>query len=183
MQKHISAAAVEHDEGEGSDLGGDDSGDEGEGRRKKGEDDEPNADEDLVCCILSERHTSTTDAGVQAEDRPNSPDALVVRPKVENAGPTEEADAEFAKELAKMMSDTSSDARKVDKRTALAMWDSAALPSTGTTTNRRKRNGFGAGNGENDGVEDRGMMKFTVLSKKGNKQQVCPDVLQGGVVE
>jgi regulator of nonsense transcripts 2 len=104
-------------------------------------------------------------------DRPTSPDALVVRPTMENAGPSAEADAEFAKELAKMMSDTSSDARRVDKRTALAMWDSATLPGTGVAGNRRRRDEQVEGDEENE-IESPGTMKFTVLSKKGNKQQV-----------
>ena len=55
----------------------------------------------------------------------------------ENQGPSEEADAEFAKELAKMLSDTSSDSRKVDKKTALAMWDNAMLP--GASGGRKKK--------------------------------------------
>jgi len=44
-------------------------------------------------------------------------------------GPSAEADAEFEKELAKMMTDTSAESRRVDRRTALALWESAALPT------------------------------------------------------
>jgi len=99
------------------------------------------------------------------EDRPASPDdAVVMRPKQENLGPSEEEDADFAKELAKMVSDSSGESRKVDKRTALALWDTTtSLPG-------------GLGKKRTEDVEDQnseqdGVMKFTLVSKKGNKTQ------------
>jgi regulator of nonsense transcripts 2 len=147
MSSAMQSAGV--DDGEESD-GGDDSGEEGERRNNEVDPDDLNAEDNLT------------------DGRPSSPDALVVRPKVEVAGPSEVEDADFAKELAKMMSDTSSEARKVDKRTALAMWDSSSLPTAGSVAIRRKK--------EEDGgqeVEDteEGIMRFTLLSKKGHKQQ------------
>jgi len=89
--------------------------------------------------------------------------------KKEDFGPTVEEDAEFAKELAKMLSDTS-DARKVDKRSAQSILDPSVVHSA---TVRKKRAG---GDSEHDGAlstgEGDGFMKFTVVSRKGNKQQV-----------
>lgn len=82
----------------------------------------------------------------------------------ENLGPSEEAEADFAKELAKMVSDSSSESRKVDKRTALALWDtSAALPA-----GLGKKRAEDAGDSQS---EQEGIMKFTLISKKGNKTQ------------
>jgi regulator of nonsense transcripts 2 len=93
---------------------------------------------------------------------------LVMLSKKEDYGPTADEDAEFAKELAKMLSDTS-DARKVDKRNAQSILDSGVVH-----TARKKR---GEGDSEYDGAESTneapGFMKFTLMSRKGNKQQVC----------
>lgn len=81
----------------------------------------------------------------------------------EYLGPSEEAEAEFAKELAKMVTDTSLESRKVYKKTALAMWDSAVMPAS-----RKRRD-------ESEDIADADKpdtMKFTLLSRRGNKQQV-----------
>lgn len=88
----------------------------------------------------------------------------------ENLGPSEEADAEFAKELAKMVVDNSGESRRVDKKTAQALWDSAVIPSG----LKKKRTDIA----DQDGAEDnkgtaKNVMNFTVLSKRGNKQTVC----------
>ncbi|KAG7440017.1 ARM repeat-containing protein [Guyanagaster necrorhizus] len=79
----------------------------------------------------------------------------------ENLGPSEEADAEFARELAKMVMDSSSESRKVDKKTALALWDSSVLPAV-----RKRREDPD----EALDIDDPDMMKFTVLTKRGNRQ-------------
>ena len=86
----------------------------------------------------------------------------------EKLGPTEEDDSEFAKELAKMVTDAAGENKKVDRRT---LWD-AALPA-----NVRKKAGEDSEDEDNrsdvtaaDGAE---FMKFTVLTKKGTKPQVC----------
>ena len=88
----------------------------------------------------------------------------------ENLGPTEDDDAEFAKELAKLVTDTSGDARKVDKKTALALWDTTLPPPV----MRKKRNDDLDEDGEAgaDGAKDPGVMNFTLFTKRGNKQQV-----------
>lgn len=88
----------------------------------------------------------------------------------ESFGPSEEDEAEFAKELAKMVTDTSAESRKVDKKTALALWESTVPPPV----LRKKRNddteddadaAAGAGAGEHD------VMNFTLFTKRGNKPQ------------
>lgn len=84
----------------------------------------------------------------------------------EDLGPSEEAEAEFAKELAKMVTDTSAESRKVDKKTALALWESAVLPP-----GARKKRGEEGDEGE-DGPKENGVMNFTIVTKRGNKQLV-----------
>ncbi|KAK0461159.1 ARM repeat-containing protein [Desarmillaria tabescens] len=99
-------------------------------------------------------------------ERPPSPEQEVVLSgsgtMQENLGPSEEADAEFARELAKMVIDSPSESRKVDKKTALALWESSVLPAV------RKRREEPEEASDVDGPD---MMKFTVLTKRGNKQQ------------
>ncbi len=85
---------------------------------------------------------------------------------LENLGPTEDDESEFAKELAKLVTDTSGDARKVDKKTALALWDTALPPPVV----RKKRNEDADADGE-EGAHEPGVMKFTLFTKRGNKQQ------------
>ena len=86
----------------------------------------------------------------------------------EHLGPSDEAEAEFAKELAKMVTDTSTESRKVDKKTALALWDSAVLPPTA----RKKRVDEKDEDSETQPVNGHGTMNFTVITKRGNKQHV-----------
>jgi regulator of nonsense transcripts 2 len=86
----------------------------------------------------------------------------------ENLGPSAEAEVEFAKELAKMVTDTSAESRKVDKKTALALWDSAVLPP-GV---RKKRADEREEEGDPSESHGHNMMNFTVITKRGNKQHV-----------
>ena len=81
----------------------------------------------------------------------------------ENLGPNEEEDADFAKELAKLVTDTSAESRKVDRRTAQTLWESAVL-----APGMRKRHEDSDGSTENENL---GIMNFTMLTKRGNKQQ------------
>lgn len=83
----------------------------------------------------------------------------------ENLGPSEDDDSEFARELAKLLTDASAESRKVDKKTALALWDSAVLPPAA----RKKRAEHELVDGEEGGP---GVMSFTLVTKRGNKQQV-----------
>lgn len=107
---------------------------------------------------------------LQIDERAPSPDPIVVLSTQENLGPSEEADAEFARELAKMATDSSNESRKVDKKTAMALWDSAVLPPGA----RKKRGADGEGDGEVDSsdADAKTIMSFTLLTKRGNKQQV-----------
>lgn len=133
-----------------ADEGGDDSSDEDE----RVDEDEKDDDEGDVAAQDS-----------PDGERPPSPDQEVVLSgsgsMQENLGPSEEADAEFARELAKMVTDSSLESRKVDKKTALALWDSSVLPV------RKRREDPD----EASDIDSSDMMKFTVLTKRGNKQQ------------
>ncbi|KAF8609017.1 transcription factor [Ceratobasidium sp. AG-I] len=130
-------------DGDESDHGGDDSGDEKNGDRRKGQQDEG-----------SDMDISDNDV------RPTSPEAALVRMShSENTGPTEEAEAEFAKELAKMFIEAPGDNRRVDRK---AIWEGPSLPS-GV---RKKREEDDTGTEQNQGI-----VKFTVASRKGNKVQ------------
>ncbi|KAJ7188133.1 ARM repeat-containing protein [Mycena filopes] len=140
---------------EGSNGSGDESGDEDE-RHQETERDEEDDEEGPESPV---------------KERAPSPDELVVlsasNSLQENLGPSEEADAEFAKELAKMVTDSSAESRKVDKKTALALWDAAVI-APGT---RKKRpdevdDELSTGQGDSQNV-----MNFTVITKRGNKQQ------------
>lgn len=89
----------------------------------------------------------------------------------EHVGPTEDDEADFAKELAKLVTDTSAESRKIDKKTALALWDTALPPPV---VRKKKQDDYDedgeAANG--DAGEDAGVMKFTLFTKRGNKPQV-----------
>lgn len=126
-----------------SDHGGDDSGDEKDGDRRKGQKDD-------------ESDLDISDDGA----RPASPEAaLLLMSHAENTGPSEEAEAEFAKELAKMFIEAPGDNRRVDRK---AIWEGPSLP-TGV---RKKREEDDNGVDQNPGI-----VKFTVASRKGNKVQ------------
>ena len=88
----------------------------------------------------------------------------------EKLGPTDEDEADFEKELAKMVTESATESRKLDKRTAQALWDSAVL----STAFRKKKGEDDTANGDADDVDSNGQetMKFMLLTKKGNKQQV-----------
>lgn len=83
-------------------------------------------------------------------------------------GPSAEADAEFEKELAKMLTDTSAESRRVDRRTALALWESAALP----TGLKKKRIDDLEEDGNASASAEEPVMNFTLITKRGKQQQV-----------
>ncbi|KAF5380407.1 hypothetical protein D9615_004497 [Tricholomella constricta] len=165
MAKTIEEAAIALDEmfssayqnaavpGEDS---GDDSGDEGD--RPNGQEGDEEEEED------------TGDQDSQRSERAPSPDQEVVlstsNSLQDSLGPSEEADAEFARELAKMVTDNSAESRKVDKRTALALWDSAVIPPN----IRKKKADEGEEDGDASELNGRDVMAFTVITKRGNKQ-------------
>lgn len=102
---------------------------------------------------------------MQFDERGPSPEpTLIVTSSQEILSPSEEEDAEFAKALAKLVTDTSAESRKVDRRTAQTLWESTVLPP-----GMRKRHEEDDSSPENTSL---GVMNFTMLTKRGNKQQV-----------
>ncbi|EIW82813.1 ARM repeat-containing protein [Coniophora puteana RWD-64-598 SS2] len=99
-------------------------------------------------------------------ERTASPEPVVVRNAPEHLGPSEEADAEFAKELARIMTESSAESRKVDKKAA--WWDTAVL----APGMRKKRTDDPDGEGDGDSGTEGPVMNFTVITKRGNKQQL-----------
>ncbi|KDR75800.1 hypothetical protein GALMADRAFT_248514 [Galerina marginata CBS 339.88] len=140
-----------------ADDSGDDSDEEGE-RREENDREEDDAED-----------SGEPDSPIG--ERAPSPEQEVVlsasNSLQEHLGPSEEAEAEFAKELAKLVTDTSTESRKVDKKTALALWDSAVLPPN----IRKKRTDEREDEIDEGEVNGPGTMSFTVITKKGNKQQ------------
>lgn len=141
-------STVQAEEAEDSDGGDDGGSEEGSVDGEDDEDEEEGGEE--------EQHDSV----------PGSPDERIIQlhPSHEPVGPTEEEDADFAKELAKLVSDTT-ESRKVDKKTAMALWDSSVLPAGVRRKKGNERDG-------DEAAEPQNVMKFTLLSRKGNKQQV-----------
>lgn len=95
---------------------------------------------------------------------------MLLKSSQESVGPSEEDEADFAKELAKMVTDTA-DSRKVDKKTALALWDQTIPPPVV----RKKRSDDNEDVGDSTGASQEtepGVMKFTLFTKRGNKPQV-----------
>ncbi|KAI0700874.1 ARM repeat-containing protein [Cytidiella melzeri] len=140
-------------------LSGDDSGDE---------DDEDDED--------ARREADDEDDGEGGPESPTderapSPEAVLVKSSSQEVfGPSEEDDAEFAKELAKMVTDTA-DARKVDKKTALALWDQTVpLPVARKKRGDDSEDIVDPASGSQD--DQTGVMKFTLFTKRGNKPQM-----------
>ncbi|CAK5281737.1 unnamed protein product [Mycena citricolor] len=133
---------------------GDESGDEDEERRQ--DTDKDDDDDDGQSSPIDERAPS-----------PDQPVVLSASNSLqENMGPSTDAIADFDKELAKMVTDNSSEARKVDKKTALALWDAAVIPSGA----RKKRADDDDETAPRE-IDGQAVMNFTVLTKRGNKQQ------------
>ena len=107
----------------------------------------------------------------QIDERAPSPEAVLLKSSstLEHLGPTEEDDAEFAKELAKLVTDTSADARKVDKKTALALLDTALPPPV---VRKKRIDDADEDEGGAESAQDPNVMNFTLFTKRGNKQQV-----------
>ena len=104
----------------------------------------------------------------QIDERAPSPETVLLKGSQENMGPSAEADAEFEKELGKMLTDVSAESRRVDRRTALALWESAALP---TGFKKKRVDGFEE-DGDTSASTEEPVMNFTFITKKGKQQQV-----------
>lgn len=110
---------------------------------------------------------------IQTDERAPSPEAVLLRSSQESFGPSEDDEAEFAKELAKMVTDTA-ESRKVDKKTALALWDQTIPPPV--VRKKRGDDSEDAVDSTNAAQDDQaGVMKFTLFTKRGNKPQVGVD--------
>ncbi|KAL0956498.1 hypothetical protein HGRIS_002642 [Hohenbuehelia grisea] len=133
---------------------GEDSGDDEEQRYKGPDEDDEDVEQDSP---IDERAPSPEQAVVLSASNTMQ----------ENMGPSEEADADFAKELAKMMTDTSAESRKVDKKTALALWDQTVMPPA----LKKKKVEETEDAVDPSGNSESNMMNFTVITKRGNKQQ------------
>lgn len=94
----------------------------------------------------------------------------------ESLGPTDDDEAEFAKELAKMVVETSTETRKVDKKTALALWEST-VPPPGMRKKRPDDHDDEADPMAQGGEDGPGVMNFTLFTKRGNKQMACSPLL------
>lgn len=94
---------------------------------------------------------------------------MVVLSAQEHLGPSEEAETEFAKELAKIMMDSSAESRKIDKKSA--WWDTAVL-APGARKKRAEENEQQEADADGDSSNGP-VMNFTVITRRGNKQQVC----------
>jgi len=149
------------------DDSGDDSGDEGPGREREDEEDTEEPGSPVGQWLI----TSLPLVNVhfpQVDERAPSPETVLLKGAQENMGPSAEADADFEKELAKMMTDTSAESRRVDRKTALALWESAALP---TGLKKKRVDGFEE-DGETSASTEEPVMNFTLLTKRGKQQQV-----------
>ncbi|KAG9316714.1 ARM repeat-containing protein [Chiua virens] len=133
-----------------------------------GEDSEDGEDDGERPQEQEEEDDDTAGQESAAEDRAPSPEAVVKLSAQEYLGPSEEADAEFAKELAKIITDSSAESRKLDKKTA--WWDSAVL-APGVRKKRADDN-EGDADGEGDTANSEPVMNFAVITKRGNKQQM-----------
>jgi regulator of nonsense transcripts 2 len=98
---------------------------------------------------------------LQVDGRAESP--VVLLNAHENLGPSEDELTEFDKEFNKLMSEAAADAKRVDRKAAQSVWDSTALPGSGVGKRRKDDQS------EQKNEEDKNIMKFTVLSKKGFK--------------
>ncbi|THG98656.1 hypothetical protein EW026_g3557 [Hermanssonia centrifuga] len=137
---------------------GDDSGEEED--EEEGERRDTNEEEDGEAAPLDS----------PIDERAPSPEAVLLKSSQEILGPSEDDDADFAKELAKMVTDNA-ETRKVDKKTALALWESTVPPPI----MRKKKGDESEEGGEAAGgssTDDSGIMKFTLFTKRGNKPQM-----------
>lgn len=113
-----------------------------------------------------EEDGDTTGQESSNEERTPSPDPVIVLSAQEHLGPSEEAEAEFEKELAKIITDSSAESRKVDKKAA--WWDSAVL----APNLRKKRADEGDVDvGGDNNPDSNAVMQFTVITKRGGRQQ------------
>ncbi|KIJ67888.1 hypothetical protein HYDPIDRAFT_147949 [Hydnomerulius pinastri MD-312] len=159
MLKSIEEAAAAVDEMFNSAL-------QNAGLAPDGESGEDSEDEGKRPQQEEEEDGDTTGQESANEDRAPSPEPVIVLSSQEHLGPSDEADADFAKELAKIITESSAESRKVDKKTA--WWDSAVLAPG---ARRKRAEDEQDADGEAEGPNGDSVMNFTVITKRGNKQQ------------
>lgn len=142
-------------------------------------DDEDEDEDDEVRSVFSVSSCASTDqdSAVQDEDgrttsEESVDEAIIVTRQEEEIDPEEDAD--FEREYAKMMSD-SLDSRKLDRRPVFDV----ALPVRSRP--REATISMDQGDGESEAPIPAPKMAFSVLTKKGNKQQVSFSILDTGV--
>jgi regulator of nonsense transcripts 2 len=149
------------------DDSGDDSGDEGPGREREDEE-----DMEETGSPVGQRPKSTlppaNECFHQIDERAPSPETVLLKGPQENMGPSPEAEAEFEKELAKMRTEASAESRRVDRRTALALWESVTLP----TGLKKKRVDDFEEDGDASASAEESVMKFTLVTRGGRQRQV-----------
>lgn len=153
------------------DDSGDDSGDEGPGRSREDEEDT----EEIVSPVSEPVEFAQPPANChlhEIDERAPSPETVLLKGSQENMGPSAEADSEFEKELAKMRTDTSAESRRMDRKTALTLWESAALP---TGLKKKRVDGFDE---DGDASAEEPVMNFMLITKRGKQQQVSLCVLR-----
>jgi regulator of nonsense transcripts 2 len=116
------------------------------------EDEKSSADEDAVDAAEDSDEVQSSDE----ED-----EQIVVTRQEEERDPA--LDADFDRELAKLMAE-SMDARKLERKTFFDV----PLP-----LRRKEREATADDHGENAVIPEPTLVKFSLLSKRGNKQQVC----------
>ena len=149
------------------DDSGDDSGDEGPEREREDEEDM----EEVGSPVSQRLKNFPPPANLyfhQIDERAPSPETVLLKGSQENTGPSPEAEAEFEKELAKMMTETSAESRRVDRRTALALWETATLP----TGLKKKRVDDFEEDGDTPASAEESVMNFTLITRGGRQRQV-----------
>lgn len=71
-----------------------------------------------------------------------------------------------------MVTESSAESRKVDKRTAQALWDTSVLMPSTLRKKVAEESDAVANSSESLGSDEQNSMKFILLTKRGNKQQV-----------
>lgn len=135
------------------------------------DEDEEEDDEVGLATAISSNTTTDQEPGKQDDDRQTTSEesvdeAIIVTRQEEEIDPEEDAD--FEREYAKMMSD-SLESRKLDRRPVFDV----ALPVRSRP--REATNSIDQGDGESEAPAPK--MAFSVLTKKGNKQQVSLSVI------
>ena len=139
------ADQAQHGEDVVSEEGSDDEHDRGDNDDGEEEEDQPIT-------------TRLDDSEVEEDEEEEEEEIIVIRDQKRNMEMDQEAEGDFDREFARMLTDTT-DVRRPERKTA-SIFDTAVplIKKRGETSNQDDSSGKG--------------MNFTLLSKKGNKQQL-----------